>query len=257
MANANNAADQKLIERLVNQSADFLDAHRSAKAKAICIRVIALDPGIAEAWSNLACAELQLGDPERARKAAEKALEILPLYPMAWVNLAEALLLGDDTKGSLFCSNRALTLNARGAKAWSTRANALMSLQRFAESEACFERAFELAPDNTLWDNARRQAAAYADPERGTFLFELGGLASLTCDEQDDVVSEMLGRLLTSHRLQVDRDLVLTLDNNVVMFAQNDLKLARSLCRCNSILASALDDEALRRACRARMKTLS
>lgn len=68
-------------------------------------------------WNNIAALHLDRGEPERARSAARRALELDPKYPLPWINLAGVSYQVDDRAELERCVAQAQRLGYRATTA--------------------------------------------------------------------------------------------------------------------------------------------
>lgn len=69
---------------------DHLKANQPAQAEQCFLQVIAANPNHAAAYQFLGAAFLQLGQSEKALRAMQRSIRLLPIHPTWWENLAKA-----------------------------------------------------------------------------------------------------------------------------------------------------------------------
>jgi Tfp pilus assembly protein PilF len=109
-------------------------------------KVIALQPGHAEAHNNLANVLQRLGRFEEAIAYYERALAIDPEYVDAHFNLGNALLALNRNAEAIARNEMALRLNPSKVEAFNNIGVALTALGRLEEAGAAYERALRTAP---------------------------------------------------------------------------------------------------------------
>jgi Flp pilus assembly protein TadD len=90
----------------------------AVRAEAALHQALALDPGFARAWNNLAVLLGRKGDLPGAAGAAQEAAERAPLVPTHWANLGLFRLRAGDDAGSREAYERCKALAPRDPRAW-------------------------------------------------------------------------------------------------------------------------------------------
>ncbi|MDO9709544.1 tetratricopeptide repeat protein [Paracraurococcus lichenis] len=152
---------------------------RPQEALASYDRAVALDPAYAEAHANRAAALLDLGRREEALAAYDRALALRPDQPEAEVGRSRVLLLLGRAAEALAAAGRALALDPGLAEAEADRGNALHALGRLDEALASFDRAISLRPGD---------AGAHAN--RGVVLAGLGRRAEALASYEQAIALE-------------------------------------------------------------------
>jgi tetratricopeptide (TPR) repeat protein len=243
------------LEELVDASADALQAGGASRGKALALLAIERQADCVKAWTNLSWAELELGDPQAAADAAERALRIDPANAVAWHNLAEAHARAQNWEQALAYNNRALTLDQGPALFWAGRGGALMGLERFTEAVACFDKALAIDPQLGSARANRQIALAQADPARRDLLALAFGIAVQRADgrigehDLEPTVLHVFGG-----NANYDADLVRSFD----AFAEanvggNATREIVHLCEVNLVLARHLGDRGLAERCQRRL----
>ncbi len=119
-----------------------------AAATALCRSALALDPGLAPAWSLLARIALEEKQPERALECYAHILEIHPDEPGYLVDAAEINRRAGHLAAALDLSERALGLRAQDSRAWKVRGSAFEELDRMDEALDCLRHEIALEPGN-------------------------------------------------------------------------------------------------------------
>ncbi len=110
-------------------------------------RAIAVNPGVADAHSNLGLALQQMKRIDAALASYERALQLKPDSPEALCNRGNALQDLWRLPEALASYDRALQARPNFAQACNNRGNALRGLDRPAEALASYDRALQLWPD--------------------------------------------------------------------------------------------------------------
>jgi len=126
---------------LTHQQAGRLDL-----AEEIYRRVLAAEPGQADAQNNLGTLLRSQGKLSEAIDCYRLAIQSRPAYPEAINNLANALQLQDDFQAACDAYRQALELKPDYAEAWNNLGAALRAQGDLEESLACSRRAVELRP---------------------------------------------------------------------------------------------------------------
>src|SRR5438067_802944 len=112
------------------------------------LRVVALDPSHADAWSNLGSVRAALGRIEEAAACYQKALQLRPKHPAALFNLGNAHLRLGRPAEALACFEAARPLNPPTDQLLAQTGRALMALGRFAEAAGAFRNHLHACPDD-------------------------------------------------------------------------------------------------------------
>ena len=159
------------LASLFSEAVRCLQSRQSARALALCDRILSLRPGLAEAHSSRGVALLGLDRIADAEAAFRQAIALKVDFVDAYNNLGIVLCrLGRpaDAEGVL---RQAIRLKPECAHAYSNLGSALKSQSRFDEAEAAFRQAIALNPDladaysnlgNTLQALGRRDDAETA-----------------------------------------------------------------------------------------------
>ena len=95
----------------------------------------ALKPQLAAPWIAEAPMLMRMGDGEKARAAAKKAVELEPTNASAWYTLGSVLYGLNDAKGALAAHERALAINEKQVDSRVARASLMLGLGRDKDAE--------------------------------------------------------------------------------------------------------------------------
>jgi predicted O-linked N-acetylglucosamine transferase (SPINDLY family) len=116
------------------------------------LRVIGLDPGHADAWSNLGSVRAALGRFEEAAACYQRALQLRPKHAAALFNLGNAHLRLGRPDDALACFEAARPLNPPTDQLFAQTGRALAALGRFAEAAGAFRNHLHARPtDARTW----------------------------------------------------------------------------------------------------------
>jgi protein O-GlcNAc transferase len=118
-----------------------------ARADALCIEVIRLQPRHADAWHLRGILALQAGRFAQAVECFERALEAQGRQPAVHANLANALLESGQLQEALSHVDQADALQPNNALTLYTRARVLERLERVEDALNAVQRAVALLPD--------------------------------------------------------------------------------------------------------------
>jgi tetratricopeptide (TPR) repeat protein len=108
----------------------------------------------AEAWTNRGAALLKLMRPEDALRSFDKALAIKPTFAGALYNRGNALMDLERYPDAVTAFDKLLAQNPNSFEAWNNRGAALHELKRFTDSLESYDRAVEIQPDYaSAWTN--------------------------------------------------------------------------------------------------------
>jgi tetratricopeptide (TPR) repeat protein len=96
---------------LMHRAGEALKAKEAPLAIELLDRVLALQPGWAEAWHRRATAFFMLDDPASAMADLRQALAREPRHFGAWAGLGHILMAGEDKRSALEAYRRALALH--------------------------------------------------------------------------------------------------------------------------------------------------
>ena len=136
------------VSTLINLSHALLGLDRVAEARAISLRVVALDGQSADAWLQLGLIELQGANPLAAIDCFDRAIALEPALAAAWLNKGRACQALERFEDALAACRRAEALRPGTAEAHFHCGRALRELERPAEALAEFTRALEIRPDD-------------------------------------------------------------------------------------------------------------
>ena len=139
------------------------ELQRFEDAAASFDKAIAAKPDFAEACNNRSNALIRLGRFAEALASADRAIALKPDYAEAFNGRGNALRELKRFEEALQSCDRALALRSNYTEAWNNRGNALMELGRYEEALASYDKALAVAPHN-----------AGAHNNRGVSLQELG-----------------------------------------------------------------------------------
>ncbi|GEP60722.1 O-linked N-acetylglucosamine transferase, SPINDLY family protein [Reyranella soli] len=135
------------VRATLGQAARLHQAGRLQQAVTFYEQALALDPGIPEAFSNLALALKALGRTDDAIARCEQALKLKPDAPEILLNLGMLLREKRRSKEAATAYRRALAVKPNDPTLLSNLGNALKDQGEFAEAIACFRQALERRPD--------------------------------------------------------------------------------------------------------------
>lgn len=172
---------------LWRQARSLLHVHtpeNNARARALFVEAIRLQPGFARAYGHLSYTYVRAclygWDPDRkvaqdlARRLAERALALDGAdYDNHW-SLGVALLWNDDCQGAVDAYAEAVRRNPHDADLLASMSDALVAVGRAADAVRQTRRAIELKPDHPAW-----------------YLWNLG-FAHLALGEPDEAVRVLL-----------------------------------------------------------------
>lgn len=169
--------DPNSLDALGLQAALLQTTGRSAEALAPLSKVVARQPGNAEAWYNRGVVLIDLNRWQEAIESFDRALS-LQQTPMAWTNRGSALQRLDRLEEALESTERALTLAPGFAVALYNRGVVLRRLKRNDDAIAAFDATLAAAPQHAeAWIEragalfeAERLEEALASYERGLTL---------------------------------------------------------------------------------------
>lgn len=108
--------------------------------------VLALQPGMMEAWSNLALLLMHRGDSAGAKECCLRAIKLQPSAAIPWYNLA-ALLKGlGDAHTALQYYRECLRLAPDYPEGWTTLGSFLKEAHNIPEAKVAYERALAVRP---------------------------------------------------------------------------------------------------------------
>jgi tetratricopeptide (TPR) repeat protein len=135
------------FEALVALAERERSAGRLAEAAAACRKILALRPGLAEAYNNLGNALEHQGKLDEAAAQYERALALRPSLFQAHDNLGNILRKQGKLDQAVARYEQALTSRPDLAEAYNHLGNVLKDLGKFDEAAARFEQALALRPD--------------------------------------------------------------------------------------------------------------
>jgi tetratricopeptide (TPR) repeat protein/glycosyltransferase involved in cell wall biosynthesis len=134
---------------------------------------IARDPGLAEAYNNLASLLAPAGDDAAAEQLLLRAVELQPDYGEAHNNLGILWSARGDFARALPSFERAVSLDATRAPWLSNLGNAYVEHFRFREALESYDRAIALAPDDAeAWSNRGLALRGLRRPEDAIASFQ-------------------------------------------------------------------------------------
>lgn len=148
---------ERLYRRVLRRDRSHADAlhllgvvshqqQRSADAVNYISRAIAANGAQAAYYSNLAAAQLALGNADDAVSSAQSAVGIAPDYPGGWYNLSLALQAQGQLQPAIDALRQALQQSPQFAEAHNNLGNLLMAQGQFAESIEHLRSAVQLRP---------------------------------------------------------------------------------------------------------------
>ena len=143
---ADTAFIAKRVASLFSESLRCLASGQTAKAVALCDRILSLKPDLPEAHCNRGVALAQLGKLHDAEQAYRQVIALRPDHPEAYSNLGEVLrCLGrlDDADKAV---RYAIALQPQFADAFSNLGNTLRERGSLDQAEAAYREAIALRP---------------------------------------------------------------------------------------------------------------
>jgi tetratricopeptide (TPR) repeat protein len=141
----NSAADAALLHN--RQGIALARQGRFEESAASFREALRLQPGYADALSNLGNVLTFLGRLDEARTCYEQAAQVRPQDAALLNNLSNLLRIQGDREGAVERARAALALQPDYAEAHNNLGSALMMLRRPAEAADCFRQALALAPN--------------------------------------------------------------------------------------------------------------
>jgi protein O-GlcNAc transferase len=222
-----------------DRAAGVHGAGRIAEAEALFRRIVAAQPGHAEAAHHLAVCLCQRGELAAALPYFDAVLRANPAHVGCLNNLGNALQALRRYDAALDCYQRAIALDPGNATFHSNRGNCLKALGRHDEALASYARALALNPD---------QVTAYFN--RGTVLHELHRFAEALADfdqaiaRAPDHASAYGSRGVTRYELKRHADALADFDRAIALAPHdgqawsNRANALRELERYDEALAS-------------------
>ena len=135
------------IEYLKAQGSSFIQQNCLEEAKAIFIKICAIDPKDAETWFILSGINGMLGDMEAAGNCCRSVIELQPEHGEAHLNLGNVLFTQGKHEDAVMHYQTALRINPNNAGVLCNLGNALSSLERHVEAEENYQAAIRLNPN--------------------------------------------------------------------------------------------------------------
>lgn len=137
------AAKQHFMQGLEHlQKKNYTDAAQAFTSSLVLL------PARPSTLTNLAAAQIKLGQPQLAADSASQALQLEPDNAQAWLNLGLARHDLGDYSAALSAYAHALNLQADWVEALSNQAVTLLELRRHEEAKICLETCLRLQPDD-------------------------------------------------------------------------------------------------------------
>lgn len=136
------------------------DPGRQADAAAAYERALALDPELANAWTNLGNVLYRAGDGREAEKMYRRAIELAPRQAEARYNLGYSMLERGLPDSAAACLREAVECDPGFADAWFNLAAALEACSRFRDALEAWKRYLDLRPGDGEWEARARERAA-------------------------------------------------------------------------------------------------
>lgn len=130
----------------LTRAQSLLARRQHREARAVLDELLAQDPGDVEVLTNLAAANLALGDLPGAERALADAMRVDPEEPAVWINRSACQLTRGDVAGSLESARNAVRLGPNMGSAHWSEALALHALQRFEEARNALREAVRFDP---------------------------------------------------------------------------------------------------------------
>jgi tetratricopeptide (TPR) repeat protein len=111
-------------------------------------RALELDPGLTEAWNNLALTYTEMHADSEALEAFKKALELDPSVGHVYNNLGYLYHRRGELESAVEMYQRATQRSSDTSAAWANLANALYEMRRVDEAVGAWKRALEIDPAN-------------------------------------------------------------------------------------------------------------
>jgi predicted O-linked N-acetylglucosamine transferase (SPINDLY family) len=117
-------------------------------------KAIALEPGFAEAYFNLALALRDQGQPRPAIRCLNRALDLRPDFFQARFALGNLLWDAGDADGAAGCYRQTIALQPGFAEAYFNLGNSARARGNHQEADAAYRRALQIRPDFAqAWNN--------------------------------------------------------------------------------------------------------
>ena len=136
--------DQRIF---LNFGAILHDHGDLQKAELLTRKAIKINPGFAEAHSNLSNILKDLGELQEAEMSARKAIKLNPNYSDAYLNLGSILHSLNKLKEAEIFSRKAIEKNPYSAKANNNLSKILINQRQLKEAEILSRKAIELNPN--------------------------------------------------------------------------------------------------------------
>jgi predicted O-linked N-acetylglucosamine transferase (SPINDLY family) len=151
------------VEALTNRGSALMQLERYAEARADFDAVVALAPKLAQTWNNRGSAATKQRSFAEALESFDRALALRPDYAEAWRNRGTVFLVQGLPQKALADFDKAVALDPRSAEAWEYRGNAL-SRSHPMDAVASYDRALLIRPDHA--ETIFRRANAYLSLRR-------------------------------------------------------------------------------------------
>jgi len=125
----------------------YLENKEYLKSHEAFIKLIEVDPKLAEAWAGKGTALSRLDRSQEALEAFEKAIMIDPKHEVAWVGKGMALSRLDRSQEALEAFEKAIIIDPKLAVAWAGKGATLGGLHRTKEALEAFEKAIMIDPN--------------------------------------------------------------------------------------------------------------
>ena len=189
------------VSTLINLAAAQLKLGQAQHALASAARVLAAEPGNAEAWFHKACALTMLNRHPEALAGYEQVLK-LDVLPAGepWLRHGQALQALDQPERALASYERALAVDPTLAQAWSNRGGILREMHRNEEAAEAFRQALAHGADPELHQYYLASVTAQAVPQTAPAHY----VESLFDEYADEFDAHLVGVLgYSAHRTLV------------------------------------------------------
>jgi len=145
------ALKQDYPDALANAALSCLNRRSYGEAIQFLQRAVRLEPGRADAHTQLGDAFRAQGDFKQAETSYRRALQLASNDVRAWIGLASIASARRRHEKAEFAYRRALHLSPENAEIHLALGDSLAAQGRIAEGRACYHRACQLKPGRELW----------------------------------------------------------------------------------------------------------
>jgi protein O-GlcNAc transferase len=134
------------VDSELRKAIQYHQAGKLQGARAICERVLQIDPNYPHALHLLGVIAYQVGETEKAIKLIIKAIKIDPRNPICRNDLGSMLHEQGKLKKAISCFQEALQLRPDLSDAYNNMGNALQDLGELREAISCYHKALQIEP---------------------------------------------------------------------------------------------------------------